>query len=123
MDACLIQKELDERPIEVATEELQAGVDAFRRRRRLHSARATEAWLSERGMDLSRLESRVADDIRVRKLMERVAAERADGELDAARVVQLFEEWLRERRRAASIQWNWGDSRRTDALTRELQDL
>ena len=78
IDGCLLRAEVDREPERITDEELQAGMDAFRRTHRLCLARDTEDWLQRRGMTQLQLEDLVADQITIARIRDRVAAGRVE---------------------------------------------
>lgn len=74
IDGCLLSAEVTREPERITDEELQAGMDAFRRTHRLCLARDTEAWLQRRGMTHRQLEDLVADQIIIARIRDRVTA-------------------------------------------------
>lgn len=58
VDYCIVRRELEVHDFPVADDELQRGVDEFRRQRGLDTPEATERWLTEHGLTLDRRPSR-----------------------------------------------------------------
>ena len=116
IDLCLMRAELERTPIEVSDEELQRGVDELRQRHGLHDVAATLAWMAERGLSHEGLERRVEDELRFAKLIERLVGGQVEPDVAERerRKQELFEAWLREQRRRAHIEWNWGDRGETE---------
>jgi putative peptide maturation system protein len=85
IDVCLIRDEVAREPIEVTDEELQHGMDAFRRTRQLFGARDTEAWMQRRGLTQAQLEDLVVDELTVVKLRERVTTSRVESYFEVYR--------------------------------------
>jgi len=82
VNVCLIQEELDRKPIALTDDELQLAMDGFRRARRLLTAADTMTWLAQRGMSHADLESLVADQLQIVKLRTRVTAAHVDSYFD-----------------------------------------
>lgn len=72
--ACLIRQELEEAPVALGAQELQAAMDAFRRARGLLTVAATEAWMAHRGLSHRGLEELVAVEAAVAALRRRETA-------------------------------------------------
>lgn len=72
VDAILLQQHYEAHDIGVSDEQLQAGMDEFRRRRGLHTAAQTQQWLRRHGITQGRLEFFVADRVRHDNLREAV---------------------------------------------------
>jgi len=78
VDACLIGQALEQQPVEVSRRDLQETADALRRAKKLHSAEATRAWLSERSLSEERFAQLVEHQAQMRGLRRRVVAGRVD---------------------------------------------
>jgi putative peptide maturation system protein len=80
VDTALIWEALEEDPDAFAPsdEELQAAMDAFRRKRDLFTAEATERWLQQQGMTHRSFETRVDALVRGNKLRQRVVGGREE---------------------------------------------
>jgi putative peptide maturation system protein len=78
VNVCLIQDELQHRPIDLSDDELQEAMDAFRRAHRLYKAEDTFAWMERRGMNHDQLERLVADEAIVAKLRDTVTQGRIE---------------------------------------------
>ena len=78
IDACLIDAELAANPVPITDEELQAGVDAFRRAKGLCSGEATQRWMEARSMTHAQLEALVTDSLAIQKLRRRITADRVE---------------------------------------------
>jgi putative peptide maturation system protein len=75
IDLCIIRDEVEARGIEVSDDELQAGLDAFRRERGLLTERSTRQWLHDRGLTHPRLEQLVTEHLQLERLRHLVSAE------------------------------------------------
>jgi putative peptide maturation system protein len=75
---CLIHEALRKGPAEVSDAELQAAMDAFRRRHKLHRAADTQRWMRQRGIAQDQLEDYLADEVKVAQLRARVTADRVE---------------------------------------------
>lgn len=64
--------------LDVSPEEVQAAADRFRQKHHLHSAAETHAWLDGMGWTTHRFRSVLASGVRVRKMEERLVADRID---------------------------------------------
>jgi putative peptide maturation system protein len=73
INVCLIQEELEQRPIALSDSELQLAFDGFRRARKLHKTEDTRLWMARHGITQEELESRLADEATIDKLRDRVA--------------------------------------------------
>ncbi|GGS81151.1 hypothetical protein GCM10010156_44930 [Planobispora rosea] len=96
VNGCLVEQEVAASSADLADEELQAAMDAFRRARGLLTARATEEWMAERGLGQARLEEIVTVEAKVARLRRRVTGGRVEdffaehgAGLDVLRVVRL----------------------------------
>lgn len=78
VDVCLIEEELARNPIVLSDEELQLGLDAFRRAKGLYDAAATHAWMRMRDLTHAQLERVVADHLIVARLRDRIADGRVE---------------------------------------------
>lgn len=78
IDMCLIQEELEQRPIEVSNADLQLALDSFRQKRKLYTAKDTYRWLEQHGLTHEQLEQLLIDQLLVTKLCERVTANHVD---------------------------------------------
>jgi putative peptide maturation system protein len=76
IDACLVQDELNRRPVEVSDAELQRAMDGFRRAHRLYSGADTQRWMAMRGIKHADLERLVSGHAAVAGLRERLTADR-----------------------------------------------
>jgi putative peptide maturation system protein len=85
VNACLIQEELEKRPVDISDEELQRGVDGLRRMHRLLTPEATYRWMQERGMTHAQLEQLVAGNLTCVKLRKRNAEGRVESYFEARR--------------------------------------
>jgi putative peptide maturation system protein len=112
IDACLVEEALAADPVAISGEELQAAVDAVRRRRGLVTAEQTRQWMGKTGMTHRALEVLATRIAVLAKLRDRVAggrvetffAERAADfdPLDVLEVVATAPEALDPLRSAAS---------------------
>src|SRR5206468_12718062 len=59
---CLVQEELRRSPVDCTVEELQEGMDAFRRARKLYRAEDLQLWLERNGTTLDKLEQIVEEE-------------------------------------------------------------
>jgi putative peptide maturation system protein len=205
--SCVVAEALEEEPVELSADQMQAAADAFRRGKGLLTAEQTERWKAERAMSdgefetlvrrtatVAALRRRVAGPEEVHRHFERhrdryatvlvafapggpevlsgdvlaaVTRERGAGrvagitewrvadlppgmaavgdtavgsavavridDVDGTAVVldrrnaldpatadrisrELFDEWLDQRRRAADVEWHWGDALRTNRV-------
>jgi putative peptide maturation system protein len=73
INVCLIQEELQQRPIALTDPELQFALDGFRRARKLYKIEDTRLWMARHGITEEELESRIADEATIGKLRDRVA--------------------------------------------------
>jgi putative peptide maturation system protein len=96
VDLCVVQEELAEAPVSLSDAELQLAVDEFRRARGLHGVEETFRWMEQHGMTHAQLESYVANQAKVAKLRDRIAAgrveeyfERHHSDFDVVRVARL----------------------------------
>lgn len=64
VDYCIVRRELEVHDFPIADDELQRGVDGFRRERGLDTPEATERWLIEHGLTLGRLEGWIEHGLR-----------------------------------------------------------
>jgi putative peptide maturation system protein len=97
VNVCLIQQELERRPIEQTNAELQEAMDKFRAAKKLFKAEDTVKWLEQRGMSQEKLERYIADSAIVPKLREKIANEKVEeyfethrSEFDSVRVARLM---------------------------------
>lgn len=96
VNVCLLRDELDQHPVELSDEELQSGMDLFRRAHKLHDAAETLRFMKERGLSHERLEQLVGDHLTVEHIRKRVTAgsvekwfEAHRDELDLAQVARI----------------------------------
>lgn len=68
IDVCLIQEEIDRRDIPIFSDELQAEMDLFRRRRGLFEAAQMHKWLNVHGISHETLERHLEGEIAGKKL-------------------------------------------------------
>ena len=78
VNACLIQEALQEQPVEISDEQLQAAIDSYRRARGLLSADATHVWLKQNGLTHQRLEQRLLEELALAELRARIAEGRIE---------------------------------------------
>lgn len=78
VDHCIVRRELEHHDGSIADDELQRGIDEFRRRRGLDTPEATERWLVDHGLTLERLESWVEHDLRTAALRHRLVGAAAE---------------------------------------------
>lgn len=78
INACLIQEVLQEQPVEITDEQLQAALDRFRRARGLLSADRTQRWLEQNGLTHPQLEQRLVDELALAQLRARIAEGRIE---------------------------------------------
>lgn len=69
--------------LSVSVEELQAAVDAFRRRHGLTSAEQTHAWLSARRLSVNDFEDTLERDLLIEKLKNHLTRDRSAGHFEA----------------------------------------
>jgi putative peptide maturation system protein len=81
----LIQEEFNKDPIEITDDELQQGIDGFRRKYKLYTMETTHQWLEARGMSHAQLERVVTDNLAISKLRGRIAEGREDAYFEAHR--------------------------------------
>ena len=74
---CLLRQELEEAPVALSAEELQAAMDAFRRARGLLTAAQTTDWLAHRGLSHGDLERLVAAEAALAEIRQRATAGQA----------------------------------------------
>jgi hypothetical protein len=74
----VVQAQAREAGLGVTTEELQKAADSFRRRHGLHTAAATQAWLTERGLSVDDFESGLEEDLLAAKVRQHVTADEVD---------------------------------------------
>jgi putative peptide maturation system protein len=85
IDTCIINRELKKRAYVVSDEELQAEVNAMRRRRGLLTAADTERWLRAHGVSHQQLEKMAATGVKVRRLREELCAPSVESHFHAHR--------------------------------------
>lgn len=78
INACLIHEALQEQPVEISDEQLQAALDRFRRARGLLSADRTQDWLKKSGLTHPQLEQRLLDELALAQLRARIAEGRIE---------------------------------------------
>ncbi|WP_224372185.1 TIGR04500 family putative peptide maturation system protein [Hyalangium versicolor] len=80
VDSVLITDAIEEEPdaFTASDEELQAAMDAFRRRRGLLSEVAMMQWIEQQGLTQRNLETRLEGFVKIRKLRQRVVAGREE---------------------------------------------
>jgi putative peptide maturation system protein len=78
INACLIREVLQEQPVEISDERLQAALDKFRRARGLLSADLTQRWLKQNGLTHQQLEQRLFEELALAQLRARVAEGRIE---------------------------------------------
>jgi putative peptide maturation system protein len=78
INVCLIQEEFDRNPVELSDEELQLGMDDFRRAHKLYTAEDTYLWMQQRGLTQEQFERLVTDNLALAKLRDRVAEGRVE---------------------------------------------
>jgi putative peptide maturation system protein len=101
IDACLIEEQLRSAPPSISDDDIEEAMDAFRRTHGLLEEEQTVHWLRDRGLTLDDLERIAKRAASIRALRRAVAEDR----------IEVFEQWLAERRRGAVIEWNWGDAK------------
>jgi hypothetical protein len=74
----VVQEQAREAGLGVTTEELQKAADSFRRRHGLHTAAATQAWLTECGLSVDDFESGLEEDLLAAKVRQHVTADEVD---------------------------------------------
>jgi putative peptide maturation system protein len=96
VNLCVIREELDRRPIDLTSAELQNAMDRFRAAKKLFKVEDTLRWLERHGMTHERLERYVAESAIVPKLRDRIAEGRIEeyfcqhpGDFDVARIARL----------------------------------
>jgi putative peptide maturation system protein len=96
VNLCIIREELDRRPIDLTSAELQNAMDRFRAAKKLFKVEDTLRWLERHGMTHERLERYVAESAIVPKLRDRIAEGRVEdyfcqhpGDFDVARIARL----------------------------------
>jgi putative peptide maturation system protein len=96
VNLCVIREELDRRPIDLTSAELQNAMDRFRAAKKLFKVEDTLRWLERHGMTHERLERYVAESAIVPKLRDRIAEGRIEeyfrqhqGDFDIARLARL----------------------------------
>jgi len=96
VNLCIIREELDRRPIDLSSTELQNAMDRFRAAKKLFKVDDTLRWLEGHGMTHERLERYVAESAIVPKLRDRIAEGRVEeyfrhhqGDFDLARIARL----------------------------------
>jgi putative peptide maturation system protein len=72
IDVSLMMEELSEHPVTLNDEELQEGVDGFRRARKLYDSESTLRWMQEHGMTHEQVERLVAGNLMCARLRDRV---------------------------------------------------
>jgi putative peptide maturation system protein len=85
INACLILEVLQEQPVEISDDQLQAALDGFRRARGLLSADRTQAWLKQHGLTHPQLEQRVSDELALAQLRARIAEGRIESHFELHR--------------------------------------
>jgi putative peptide maturation system protein len=78
VNQCLIQEALDKDPVSISDADVQQTMDAFRRAKRLYTAKDTHRWMERRSMTHEMLDDHVRHGARIAKLRERVAAGRVE---------------------------------------------
>jgi putative peptide maturation system protein len=85
---------IEEDPPPVSNEELQAAANEFRSASDLLSAEATHRWLEELGFSMGQFQERLRGVVQMRKLKERITADRVEPYFEAHResfdLVQFF---------------------------------
>jgi putative peptide maturation system protein len=96
VDTCLMREAAQKRAIEVSDAELQQTMDAFRHRRGLHTAEATDRWLEQHGMTHETLERHLLGETVAAKLRDQIADGRVEeyfdqhsAVLDAAHIARI----------------------------------
>ncbi|WFE62854.1 TIGR04500 family putative peptide maturation system protein [Micromonospora sp. WMMD714] len=79
VDTGLVATELEQHPVEVDDDELQAAADAYRRAKGLLDAEATARWLTERGLSAEDFADLIAHTVAVTRLRGRVVGDRLPG--------------------------------------------
>jgi putative peptide maturation system protein len=114
VDFCIVRRELEVHDLPVADDELQRGIDEFRRRRGLDTPDATERWLTEHGLTLDRLEAWIEHDLRTAALRHHLVGATAEAAFrqdpsafDELRCAAFFssdaDAWVSEIRRGTSF--------------------
>ncbi len=114
VDYCIVRRELEVHDVPISDDELQRGVDEFRRQRGLDTPEATERWLTEHGLTLDRLEDWVEHDLRTATLRHRFVGATAEAAFrqdpsafDELHCAAFFssdaDTWVSEIRRGASF--------------------
>lgn len=85
INVCLVQEEFDRNPVELSDEELQLGMDDFRRAHKLYTAEDTHLWMQQRGLRQEQFERLVTDNLALAKLRDRVAEGRVESYFDSQR--------------------------------------
>jgi putative peptide maturation system protein len=96
VDACLIEQAARELAVRVEPQEIQTALDSIRRRRGLHGAAETRAWMEVCGITSGVLEQMARDIARARKLKDLIVGDRARDylatrprDLDSIEMVQV----------------------------------
>ncbi|MEV4767694.1 TIGR04500 family putative peptide maturation system protein [Micromonospora humida] len=76
VDTGLVAEELEQHPVAVDDDELQASADAYRRSKGLLDAESTARWLAERGLTAEDFADLIAHTVAVARLRTRVVGDR-----------------------------------------------